>query len=525
MKDFEGTAESKVYLAFGGEACAAVVVDTSVRVDVAREHAPGVTRDHDALGVERAPRVDPLVDDAAPGDDVAASPGAAPPAAEGHFRRVGGATGARDRPPRPSPAASRRLRAAVRDPHARPTRAQGRGHAHDRRAPGHRDEPVGGRRRVGGCRARRAAVRARRAAQRRRRRRRRPRSHVFAAPGGRRHPRARRIRRGAKVVVVRPEHRRGMRRRHRTRHVHREGARLRVRPGRRLGPTNRRGRPRAAHRPRGRRQHLRGGRRRDPQRGHGQDHLGRGRGSRVEQLSASLLQRLQLTAPPWEDDLATYADYYEADVRARQQAEWERQQAWAQQGYQQRGYQQQQARYNPTPGTYSEDYYAAPPPPAAGIPLVRPNQPYERRDADGGYGDRPPGRSPPGECLGRRARHRRLDGPGRRGRRSGISSTSTSTPTAYGYASETNGRARGGDTNRRVESPPAPARGRVGASRAGARRRRGEIDLYGRNRSNGDAPRPRAEGLRRRRGHVVKRYPPDKNFSHSSSRARRRALR
>ena len=40
--------------------------------------------------------------------------------------------------------------------------------------------------------------------------------------------------------------------------------------------------------------------------------------SRVEQLTASLLQRLQLTAPPWEEDLATYADYYEQDERRRE---------------------------------------------------------------------------------------------------------------------------------------------------------------------------------------------------------------
>lgn len=32
--------------------------------------------------------------------------------------------------------------------------------------------------------------------------------------------------------------------------------------------------------------------------------------ARVEQLSMSLLQRLQLTAPPWEEDLAAYGDYY-----------------------------------------------------------------------------------------------------------------------------------------------------------------------------------------------------------------------
>jgi sporulation protein YlmC with PRC-barrel domain len=78
--------------------------------------------------------------------------------------------------------------------------------------------------------------------------------------------------------------------------------------------------------------------------------LAEGAESRVEQLSASLLQRLQLTAPPWEDDLAAYADYYEADVRAAQQAEWERQQAWARQS------QMDSQRMR------RDDYYAPPPP-------------------------------------------------------------------------------------------------------------------------------------------------------------------
>lgn len=182
--------------------------------------------------------------------------------------------------------------------------------------------------------------------------------------------------------------------------------------------------------------------------------LAEGAESRVEQLSASLLQRLQLTAPPWEDDLATYADYYEADVRARQQAEWERQQAWAQQGYQQRGY-QQQARYNPTPRTYSEDYYSAPPPPAAGIPLVRPNQPYERRDADGGYGDRPP----QGERRGGASGGGRAIGDWMvrdNEQRANLEYEYEYADGGYGYASETNGRGTRGDTNRRVESPPPP---------------------------------------------------------------------
>ena len=46
--------------------------------------------------------------------------------------------------------------------------------------------------------------------------------------------------------------------------------------------------------------------------------------ARVEQLSASLLQRLQLTAPPWEDDLATYGDYYANDYAAYEAYERER---------------------------------------------------------------------------------------------------------------------------------------------------------------------------------------------------------
>ena len=47
--------------------------------------------------------------------------------------------------------------------------------------------------------------------------------------------------------------------------------------------------------------------------------------ARVEQLSQSLLQRLELTAPPWEEDLATYADYYAQDAyeeQARADAEY-----------------------------------------------------------------------------------------------------------------------------------------------------------------------------------------------------------
>ena len=46
--------------------------------------------------------------------------------------------------------------------------------------------------------------------------------------------------------------------------------------------------------------------------------------ARIEQLTASLLQRLQLTAPPWEEDMAEYGDYYAQDLqREQQRMEWE----------------------------------------------------------------------------------------------------------------------------------------------------------------------------------------------------------
>ena len=115
--------------------------------------------------------------------------------------------------------------------------------------------------------------------------------------------------------------------------------------------------------------------------------------SRVEQLTASLLQRLQLTAPPWEEDLATYADYYEQDerrremdARARFEAAGRREDPYARE----RDYYESERRRRQG----SRDYYEREREPArtSGIPLVRPNRPYERRDADGGYGDAPSAR-------------------------------------------------------------------------------------------------------------------------------------
>jgi len=189
--------------------------------------------------------------------------------------------------------------------------------------------------------------------------------------------------------------------------------------------------------------------------------LAEGAESRVEQLSASLLQRLQLTAPPWEDDLAAYADYYEADVRAAQQAEWERQQAWAS---------ARQSQMDSAQRMRRDDYYAPPPPQAQqtqreryyqdsrsmeGIPLVRPNQPFERRDADGGYGERPPPQ--------RQRQQQSMEQPGggraigdwmvREERRREMEMEYEYADGGYEQMREMNGR---GDTNRRVESPPPP---------------------------------------------------------------------
>ena len=109
--------------------------------------------------------------------------------------------------------------------------------------------------------------------------------------------------------------------------------------------------------------------------------------ARVEQLSSSLLQRLQLAAPPWEDDLADYGDYYardyardyeafESDTRERRRYyddaydAFERRRAYAEES--------RESARRPARTDASR-----------GVRLVRPNEPFERRDADGGYGDRP----------------------------------------------------------------------------------------------------------------------------------------
>jgi len=80
---------------------------------------------------------------------------------------------------------------------------------------------------------------------------------------------------------------------------------------------------------------------------------------RAEQLSASLLQRLGLAEPPWEESLRFGAEPARSPPPQAARAPPARRPAW-------------EAR--------------APP---AGIPLIRRAEAFERRDADGGFGARP----------------------------------------------------------------------------------------------------------------------------------------
>ena len=103
--------------------------------------------------------------------------------------------------------------------------------------------------------------------------------------------------------------------------------------------------------------------------------------SRVEQLSMSVLQRLTLTAPPWEEEEMYGEEYYdygyaEYDARRGQRRAQDEYAAYSDRR-RERGA-PMEARAPSSPSRRRE-----------GIPLVRPTQPYERRDVDGGYGDRP----------------------------------------------------------------------------------------------------------------------------------------
>jgi len=113
--------------------------------------------------------------------------------------------------------------------------------------------------------------------------------------------------------------------------------------------------------------------------------------ARVEQLSSSLLQRLQLAAPPWEDDLADYGDYYARDY-ARDYEAFESERRERRRDAYAPAFERDAFR------SYAEiesrDRRPARDDASRGVRLVRPNEPFERRDADGGYGDRPQPRVP-----------------------------------------------------------------------------------------------------------------------------------
>ena len=114
---------------------------------------------------------------------------------------------------------------------------------------------------------------------------------------------------------------------------------------------------------------------------------------RVEQLSVSLLQRLELAGTPWEEEeaflqdpyynsessrrgagrrVSSYYDEYEEEEMIRYEQR-RRRQREQQQGRRREPQRQQQQRERRKEG----------------IPLMRPTQPYERIDADGKRGSRP----------------------------------------------------------------------------------------------------------------------------------------
>ena len=106
--------------------------------------------------------------------------------------------------------------------------------------------------------------------------------------------------------------------------------------------------------------------------------------SRVEQLSVSVLQRLALTAPPWEEE-EMYGDEYYADAYYGEYGERAARSRRVVDEY--AAYSDRRRGDERAPAMRSA--YERPRARREGIPLVRPTQPYERRDVDGGYGDRP----------------------------------------------------------------------------------------------------------------------------------------
>ncbi|CAL6440601.1 unnamed protein product [Bathycoccus prasinos] len=114
---------------------------------------------------------------------------------------------------------------------------------------------------------------------------------------------------------------------------------------------------------------------------------------RVEQLSASLLQRLELAGTPWEEEEAFLQDPYYNNESSRRgvgrrttsyydEYEEEEMIRYEQRRRRQREQQQQSRRREPQRQQQRERR-------KEGIPLMRPTQSYERMDADGKRGSRP----------------------------------------------------------------------------------------------------------------------------------------
>ena len=114
---------------------------------------------------------------------------------------------------------------------------------------------------------------------------------------------------------------------------------------------------------------------------------------RVEQLSVSLLQRLELAGTPWEEEEAFLQDPYYNNESSRRgvgrrttsyydEYEEEEMIRYEQRRRRQREQQQQSRRREPQRQQQRERR-------KEGIPLMRPTQSYERMDADGKRGSRP----------------------------------------------------------------------------------------------------------------------------------------
>jgi sporulation protein YlmC with PRC-barrel domain len=115
---------------------------------------------------------------------------------------------------------------------------------------------------------------------------------------------------------------------------------------------------------------------------------------RVEQLSVSLLQRLELAGTPWEEEEAFLQDPYYNNESSRRgvgrrttsyydEYEEEEMIRYEQRRRRQREQQQQQSRRREPQRQQQRERRKE------GIPLMRPTQSYERMDADGKRGSRP----------------------------------------------------------------------------------------------------------------------------------------